>query len=115
MLELAALERRQLHAHAAERVVETAPQERNRVLNAIGIDPLDAELLREPRVEAEQGLVRDAAAQPRVRLSVDRPGIDHTLELGHAEARSAAQLLQDLWMRQLRRSRERRKRALELP
>src|SRR5205814_9580938 len=69
--------------------------------------------------------VRDAAAQLRVDVRVDRPrreealdeprggAVRHPLELGDVEGRALAELLEDERVRELRRARERTQRALE--
>src|SRR5439155_3779548 len=86
VLELAALQRLQLHPHSAQRFVEAAAEECDRVVEVVRVDTLDAELLRETRVEAEERLMRDAAAQARIDLRVDRARIDHPVEEPHRGA-----------------------------
>ena len=112
MAKLSFLQIGQLHAHALERIGETAPEEDERFLDAFGLDPVRAELLRESRVEAEQGLVRDRATQACVDSSVDALGIDQpleepdrravskALELRDAERRPCPQVGEDLWVRE---------------
>src|SRR5205823_12132396 len=96
-----------------------APQEGDRVVDAILFDPMRAELLRQPGVELEQRLVRNRAAQSCIDTRIDALRIDQTLEepdrgairkalqLGDAERRLRRQLGQDLRMRQPSRPVER--------
>ena len=122
MSELALLQLGQVHAHTVDRVVEAAPQERDRSLELVGPDLLDAQLLRQPGVEAVERLVRDRAAHARIDLTIHRLRIDHAveephrravdeaLELRHVERRASAQLRKDERMRKARGTLERTQR-----
>jgi hypothetical protein len=91
----------------------------------LALDALDAEPLRETRVEPVERLVRDPAAQPRVDLGVDGARIDEALdepdrgavaellELRDREASDLLEMTQDDGVREARRARERREGALE--
>ena len=80
LVELAALHVGHVHAHARERIVEAGAHEAHRVLHALRLDPIGAELLRQPGEEAVQRRVRDAAAELGVDLGVDRLRIEEALD-----------------------------------
>src|SRR5256885_15690698 len=70
----------ELEAHALHRVVQAAPQESDRVLDAILFDPIRAELFRQPGVEAEQHLMGHRPAQACIHAPRDAPWVHPTLE-----------------------------------
>jgi hypothetical protein len=73
LLQLGRLQLGQLEPHAtAQRVVETAPEEADGLLEVLRRHAVVADLLREARVELVQRAVRDGAAQHRVRFRIDR-------------------------------------------
>jgi hypothetical protein len=88
---------------AAQCLVDAALEEPERGVEVAGVDPLAAELLRQPAVERIKRLVGNLAAHERVGLGVDRlrvddaleePGrgaVDEALELGCPEHRPLAE------------------------
>ena len=103
---------------ASERQV---PEKGERVVEALGVDALGSELLREPREELEERLVGDRAAKPSVHLGVDRARVDQPLEepdrravgeeleLGHGEARLRAQAVDQRLIREAASAARRRR------
>ena len=126
--ELAPLEVGKVDADAArERLVEALAHEADRVVQVVRRDPLDAERLRQARVELVQRVVGDRAAQLRVHLPVDLPRRDHALDephrgavgeglqLGRGEDVFRRQLLDDQRVPEARRALGGRSRSLEPP
>ena len=128
LLELVSLHLGQLEPSvdvAGESVVEALPQEGERLVEAVGLDPLRLQSLRQAREEPVERLVRNGAAQSRVDLAVDRAWVDETLdepdrgalrerlELGDTERCTTRLLLEHHRMRQPRRPREGRERSIE--
>ena len=127
LLELEPLDVRELDAArlAGHRLADALLQERERLVEALGLDAVGADALRQPREELEESLVRDLAAQAGVDAGVDRPRIDDALdephrravgeelELGDAERGPRLQLAQHDRVREPRRPRERGARAIE--
>ena len=127
VLQLAPLQRCQLHPNARHRVLEAPAQERHGRLDALLVHAIDTELLRKAGVETEQRLMRDRTSEARIDLGVDRARVDHALEQPHrgtvreplqlrnAERGAPLQLLEDEWVRQSRAPLEGAQRALEPP
>ena len=98
-VELPRLHLRHVHAYALQRLLEAGAHQAHRIVENAFVELLDAELLRHPREELVERVVRDGAAQLRVHLRVDRarteealdePGrraVGEPLELGHVERR----------------------------
>src|SRR5205814_1610450 len=102
-------------------------EELDRLLDAVGLNRVRAEPLRQSREELEERLVGDLAPRAGIELAVDRPRVDEALEqphrgavredleLGDTEGHAALQLLEHRRMRESRRAVERRPRPLEAP
>ena len=127
LLELEPLDVGELDAArlAGHRLADALLEERERLVEALGLDAVGADVLRQPREELEESLVRHLAAQAGVDARVDRPWIDDALdephrgavgeelELGDAERRPRLQLAQHDRVREPRRPGERGARAIE--
>src|SRR3954468_9987039 len=86
-LELEPLEVGDVEADAAgDRLYQAFPQEDERLVQAVGLDSVRSEPLRQPAVEAVERLVGDAAAHASVEDGVDLLRGDHPLEEPHGRA-----------------------------
>src|SRR5919108_2959626 len=73
LLELPPLQLAELDPDAAlDRRGQALAEKREALLQALGVDALDAESLRQPREELEESLMGDGAAEARIDLAVDR-------------------------------------------
>ncbi len=86
--ELQPVELGEVEPHLAlDRAGQALLHELDRLVEAVGVDLIRAEALREPRVEAVERLVGDAPADARVELGVDRARVDHAVDEPHGRAR----------------------------
>ena len=96
LLQLEPLQVGELHAHAAgDRLGEAFAQEDERLVQAVGLDRIRPEPLRQAAVEAVERLVRDSAANARVEDGVDLLRVDDALEEPHRGAIEEALELRD--------------------
>ena len=127
LLELEPLEVGDVEPDAAgDRLDQAFAQEDEGLVQAVGLDSVRSEALRQPAVKAVERLVRNAAAHARVQNSVDLLRGDHpleephgraieeALELRYGEAGSLRELLDDE-RAGVRLAVERRQRALDPP
>ena len=81
LFELAPLELPELDPDAAaDRVNQAFAEEREALVEPVGLDALDAEPFRQAGVELEERLVRDRAAEAGIDLAVDRARVDDSLD-----------------------------------
>src|SRR6185503_17517234 len=128
LLQLEPLQVGELHAHpAGDCLGEAFAQEDERLVQAVGLDRIRPEPLRQAAVEAVERLVRDSAANARIEDGVDllrvndaleephRGAIEEALELRDREAGALGELLDDERMGKRRLAVEGGEGALDAP